>query len=318
MTNVPVRLAAIDIGTVTTRLLVADLEPDGTIHEVERSTDITHLGQDLSATGVLSADAMQRVAEVIERYAITLRELGVERYGAVATSASRDAANGDDFRAMLADKGVDVAVIDGAREAELSFRGATAERTGEGLLVVDCGGGSTELIVGDVAEEDGARSTCITASRSIDVGSRRMTERFLHADPPTRAELDEARIWAAAEFRPFFERLDERPSQMLALAGTATSLAAMRLELEHYDAQLVHGYVLSGSDLSDLLEMLSAMPLERRRRVTGLHPERAGVIVAGALIIETVLAIAGLDSLVVSEHDLLYGILLDSFCDLQE
>ncbi|HET6351481.1 MAG TPA: Ppx/GppA family phosphatase [Coriobacteriia bacterium] len=318
MTDVSVRLAAIDIGTVTTRLLVADLEPDGTIHEVERSTDITHLGADLSATGRLAPDAMDRVADVIERYAITMRELGVEHYGAVATSASRDADNGDDFRAMLAGRGVDVDVIEGSREAELSFRGATAERFGDGLLVVDCGGGSTELILGDVAEDDGVREARIEAARSIDVGSRRMTELFLHSDPPTHRELDEARVWAAAEFRPYFDRLDERPSQMLALAGTATSLAAMRLELEHYDAELVHGYVLSGSDLSDLLEMLASMPLDRRRRVTGLHPERAGVIVAGALILETVLAIAGLDSFVVSEHDLLYGILLDTFCHLQE
>lgn len=318
MTDASVRLAAIDIGTVTTRLLVADLEADGTIHEVERSTDITHLGADLSATGTLAPDAMLRVADVIERYARTMRELGVEHYGAVATSASRDAANGDEFRAMLADRGVEVEVIEGSREAELSFRGATAERFGEGLLVVDCGGGSTELILGDVAEEDGVREARIEAARSIDVGSRRMTERFLHSDPPTHHELDEARAWAAAEFRPYFDRLDERPSQMLALAGTATSLAAMRLELERYDAELVHGYVLSGSDLSDLLEMLASMPLDRRRGVTGLHPERAGVIVAGALILETVLAIAGLDSFVVSEHDLLYGILLDTFCHLQE
>lgn len=318
MSELPVRLAAIDIGTVTTRLLIADVEPDLAIHEVERSTDITHLGENLSRTGALSEDAMRRVADVIERYAIAMQDLGVEAYGAVATSASRDAENGDAFRAMLRERGVEVDVIPGAREAELSFAGATAEREGSGLLVVDCGGGSTELVLGTVSISDGTRQTDIESSRSIDVGSRRMTERFLHSDPPTASELDEARAWAVAEFRPYFDRLDERPSQMIALAGTATSLAAMRLELEHYDAERVHDYVLSGSDLSDLLEMLAALPLERRRHVVGLHPERAGVIVAGALILETVLAVAGLDSFVVSEHDLLYGILLDAYCDLQE
>lgn len=306
------RLAAIDIGTVTTRLLVADVD-DATVTEVERSTDITHLGEDLTRTGALSRDAMTRVAEVIGRYAERMESLGVERFWAVATSASRDAANGDEFLALLAERGVRPEIIAGAREAELAFLGATFERDGEGLLVVDCGGGSTELIVGDVRREDGVREQRIAAARSIDVGSRRMTELFLRTDPPTRAELDEARTWAAGELRPFFDLLDERPRVMLGLAGTATSLAAIRLQLAEYDASLVHGYVLGGADLAELLDLLARMPLVRRREVVGLHPGRAGVIVAGTLIFETVLALAGLSELVVSEHDILYGILLDAY-----
>ena len=158
----------------------------------------------------------------------------------------------------------------------------------------------------------------IEAARSVDVGSRRMTEMFLIGDPPTRTELEQARTWATAELRGYFDRLDERPREMIGLAGTATSLAAIQLGLTEYDPDRVHGHVLSGSDLSELLEMLADLPLARRKEVVGLHPERAGVIVAGALIFETILALAGLDRMGVSEHDVLYGILLDTYRDLQE
>lgn len=306
------RIAAIDIGTVTTRLLIADVGVGG-VDEVFRSTDITHLGEDLTATGRLGGDAMRRVGDVIAGYERICREHGVERIVAMATSASRDAENGHEFRAMLAELGVEPEIIEGLREAELSFTGATYRREGEGILVVDCGGGSTELVLGDVLSASGGElEPCIEAARSVDVGSRRMTERFLISDPPARAELDDARAWAVTELRPFFDRLDERARLMLALAGTATSLAAIRLGLAEYDAELVDGYELDGSDVSDLLDTLAGMPLAERKRVVGLHPDRAGVIVAGALILETVMALAGLDRMVVSESDILYGILLDA------
>lgn len=310
------RLAAVDIGTVTTRLLVADLE-DGAIEEVARSTDITQLGEGLSATGALAPEAIERVVRVIAGYVETMQELGVERYTAVATSASRDASNGEQFAAALLGVGLELSIIDGAREAELSFLGATVQLRGEGLLVVDCGGGSTELVAGDVVGEGATRESAIVSARSIDVGSRRMTDLFFTDDPPSRAQIEQARAWATAEMRGYFDRLDERPRAMIALAGTATSLAAIHLGLEVYDAARVHGYELSGSDVADLFETLAAMPLARRKEVVGLHPERAGVIVAGTLILETVLALAGLDAMVVSEHDLLYGILLDTYRDLQ-
>jgi exopolyphosphatase/guanosine-5'-triphosphate,3'-diphosphate pyrophosphatase len=229
--------------------------------------------------------------------------------------ASRDAGNGAEFLAMLAVRGVEPQIISGDREASLSFAGATSALEGEGLLVVDLGGGSTELVLGGV-EPGGTQR--IDAARSIDVGSKRMTELFLHADPPAAHELDEARAWAADELRPYFDGLRARPRQMIAVAGTATSLAAIKLELAEYDSDVVHGTVLSGSDLSELLAMLASLPLERRKQVTGLHPGRASVIVAGALILETVLGLAGLDEVTVSDHDILYGILLDTYRDLRE
>jgi len=312
------RIAAVDIGTVTTRLLVADVGPQGVEEVVARSTDITHLGEGLSTTGCLAGAAMRRVAAVIEDYAQIMRDLDVDRYVSLATSASRDAANAREFIAMLAERDVETRVIDGAREAELAFLGATAERIGSDMLVVDSGGGSTELVLGSVVAGDGGRVVDIQSSRSIDVGSRRMTEMFLPSDPPSRTELERARAWAVGEIRAYFDRLDARPREMIGLAGSATSLAAIQLELVEYDPSKVHGYVLSGSDLAGLLDMLAGMSLAERRAVVGLHPDRAGVIVAGTLIFETVMALAGLDRMVVSEHDILYGILLDTYRDLQE
>jgi len=311
------RLAAIDIGTVTTRLLVADVSEAGVV-EVERSTDITHLGEGLTVTGRLSDAAMGRVADVIARYARTMRELDVERFSAMATSASRDADNAEEFLARLAQHGVVPQVIPGDREAQLSFLGATSDMgEQEGLLVVDLGGGSTELILGHVREEGDGRVAEIVKARSIDVGSKRVTERFLPSDPPTASELAEARAWSVEQLRPYFDSLRDRPRLMVALAGTATSLSAIRQELAVYDPVLVHCSCLTGSELADLLEMLAAMPLARRQHVPGLDPGRAPVIVAGALILETVVALAGLDSTLVSEHDILYGILLDTYDELQ-
>lgn len=317
MTNAR-RLAAIDIGTVTTRLLVADVSDEGVV-EVARSTDITHLGEELTATGRLSVDAMERVGAVIAGYVETMRGLGVEKVTALATSASRDAKNADEFLSLLASHGLVPEIIPGEREARLSFAGATSDLDPvDDLLVVDLGGGSTELVFGSVAEEDGARAAEVERARSVDVGSRRVTELYLRADPPTADELAQAREWVVSELRPYFDGLRDRPKLMVALAGTATSLSAIHQGLVSYDAALVHGSCLSGSDLADLLEMLASLPLAERRAVPGLEPGRASVIVAGALILETIVALAGLDATLVSEHDILYGILLDTYCDLRE
>lgn len=309
------RLAAIDIGTVTTRLLIADVSPDG-LHEVMRSTDITHLGEGLTQSGRLGDAAMARVSDVIGRYANEMERAGVERMTALATSASRDAENAGDFIDLLARHGIVPEVITGAREANLAFLGATYELQGEGVIVADLGGGSTELILGSSTIEDGVRTQDIEAARSIDVGSKRLTEMFLASDPPTGAELDEARAYAARGFRPYFDGLKERPQSMISLAGTATTLSAIKQELAVYDGSRVHNSCLTGSDLADLLEMLAELPLRERMKVVGLDPGRAPVIVAGTLILETLLGMAGLDSTVVSEHDILYGILLDTYRNL--
>jgi exopolyphosphatase / guanosine-5'-triphosphate,3'-diphosphate pyrophosphatase len=312
------RVAAIDIGTVTTRLLVADVSGND-ITEVARSTDITHLGEDLTVTGRLSAEAIARVRDVVAGYVRTNADLGVERVTALATSASRDAENGGELVAALLSLGIAPRIIDGEDEARLSFLGATWSVTGEGLLVVDVGGGSTELILGSSeADEEGARTCDIETMRSVDVGSRRITEMFLHSDPPTARELEEARAYIAGALRPFFDAMRTKPRAMVSLAGAATSFSAIDLELAEYDSERVHLSCLTGPQLSDLIGMLASMPLQRRRDVVGLHPDRAAVIVGGGLVIETVLALAGLDSTLVSEHDILYGILLDTYRDLRQ
>ena len=312
------RLAAIDIGTVTTRLLVADVSAHD-VTEVVRSTDITHLGEDLTVSGRLSHAAIVRVRDVVSGYARTIAELGAERVTALATSASRDAENGGELVAALAAQGIDLRIIGGEEEARLSFAGATWSATGEGLLVVDVGGGSTELIFGSSeADEDNVRACDIETVRSVDVGSRRITEMFLRSDPPTPRELDDARAYIATALRPFFDALRTKPRTMVSLAGAATSFSAIYLELAEYDAARVHLSCLTGPQLSDLIGMLASLSLERRRQVAGLHPDRAAVIVGGGLVIETVLALAGLDSTLVSEHDILYGILLDTYRDLRQ
>ncbi len=308
------RIAAIDIGTVTTRLLVADVTTDG-VREIERSTDITHLGEMLTATGRLDDAAMRRVGETIGRYASRIADLGAERTAAYATSASRDAANADVFLELLERSGVRPEIVTGATEARLAFTGATYELDGEGILVADLGGGSTELILGSVTTEDGERVRDIEASRSIDVGSKRVTELFLPSDPPKTHELEEARAFVVGELRPYFDGLRSKPSEAVSLAGTATTLSAIKQELALYDPILVHNSCLTGSDLSDMLEMLAALPLEKRMEVVGLDPGRAPVIVGGTLILEAVIALAGLDSTLVSEHDILYGILLETYAD---
>ena len=307
------RLAAIDIGTVTTRLLVADVTPDAVV-EISRSTDITNLGEGLAQSGRLSREAIARVADVVGGYALTISELGAVRTIALATSASRDAENSDELLAALTVHGVAPEIITGEREARLSFIGATWSFSGTGVLVADVGGGSTELIFGSARRgPDRAQTGDIEAARSIDVGSRRVTDMFLHSDPPTPAELDAARAFIGREMRPFFEGLSGRPRAMVALAGAATTLSAINLMLATYDSDIVHMSCLTGAQLADTVAMLAALPLIRRLEVPGLHPGRASVIVGGGLVLETALALSGLDSTSISEHDILYGILLEAY-----
>ena len=304
------RLAAIDIGTVTTRLLIADVTST-IVTEVERSCDITHLGRGLTTSGRLSGEAMRDVAAVIGRYAAIIADAGATGVVAIATSASRDARNAGEFLAMLERTGIRPEVIEGSREALLSFTGATFGLEAVRVLVDDIGGGSTELVRGRISEETGER--VVELARSIDVGSRRLTEMFLHSDPPAAVETQAAREYARDMLRPYFDTPSERPELLVSVAGTATSLAAIRMEMAVYDPAMVHGYVLSGHDVAGMTERLAAMPLAQRREMIGLHPGRASVIVAGAMILEAIMELSGADSTMVSERDILYGILLDAY-----
>ena len=301
------RFAALDIGTVTCRLLVADVE-GGRVSEVAKEYAITDLGVGVDASGRLADDAMERVLATVDRYRETLDRCDTDERPlrgliAMATSAARDAANADEFTARLAERGVTLAVIPGEREAALTFTGASADFPGENLLVVDIGGGSTEIVAG-------CRGETPVASRSFNVGCRRVTERFLTDEVPTPAQMDAARAWVRAEMAPYFEALAARGftiDRVVAVAGTATSVVAVREAMAVYDSNRVHR-----AELRAIEESLAALPLEKRKATVGLDPKRAGVIVAGLVILEEVLDLAAADAYTVSESDILNGMILEA------
>jgi exopolyphosphatase/guanosine-5'-triphosphate,3'-diphosphate pyrophosphatase len=304
-----VRVAVVDIGTNSTRLLVADVTDDGHLTERERRTKVTRLGDRLGETGVLGDEAMARVLGTVGEYQEVIQEHGVERAVAVLTSAVRDAANGMDFLARVhaqAD-GLDARVIGGGEEARLTFRGATSERApGDATptLVIDVGGGSTELVVGSGDE--------VSFHVSTQAGVVRHTERHLATDPPTATELraladDVRETYAQAVPRP----VRRTPRAAIAVAGTATSLGAIDLDLERYAADRVHGHVVSLTACRSILERLAALPEAQRRDVRGLHPDRAPTIIAGVVMVIGALELFDLDAIVVSDHDILRGAALE-------
>ncbi|MHA6620250.1 Ppx/GppA phosphatase family protein [Pseudonocardia sp. DLS-67] len=310
------RVAAIDCGTNSIRLLVADVTTgsDGVpaLRDVHRETRIVRLGQGVDAAGRLVPEAIERTRVALADYTAVLLRKGTERVRMVATSATRDAANRDDFFGMVrATLGVEAEVISGDEEAQLSFIGAVGDLDPDDgpFVVVDVGGGSTELVVGTL-EVDGA---AVRAARSVDVGSVRITERCLHADPPTVDEVAEARELATRILDDAFAAVPVGGVRTwVGVAGTITTLSAVAQGLSEYDPDAVHLSRLPRADLHRIAGDLLGMSREERGRHGGIHPGRIDVIGGGALIVD-VLATelhdrAGVDELVVSEHDILDGI----------
>lgn len=305
------RYAVIGLGTVTCRMLVADVDACGALSEIRREYAIVNLGEGVDASGRLAADAIERAARTIGGYLSTLQVIddanGVSStVVAVATSAARDAANKDELIARLAQEGVELRIIPGEAEARLSFSGASMDFPGEDLLVVDVGGGSTEIVAGRGGQAP-------SRSRSFNVGCRRMTERFLKGDPPTADELQRAEAWVECEMAPYFNELRADGfswSRLIAVAGTATTVVSVHEAMERYDSAKVHGYEVSSEVLSSEGDRLAALPLAQRRQIVGLDPDRAPVIVAGFTILSKVLALAGVDSYTASETDILQGVAL--------
>jgi exopolyphosphatase / guanosine-5'-triphosphate,3'-diphosphate pyrophosphatase len=299
-----VRRAVVDIGTNSTRLLVADVE-DGRVGDVlERRTEITRLGAGVDADGRLSEEAMQRVYMVLDGYRELIDEHGGEKAVAVLTSAVRDAANGEEFAAAVRERwGLEPHVLSGDQEARLTFLGASSERDPDDptpTLVIDIGGGSTEFVIGAGRE--------MSFHVSNQAGVVRQTERHLHSDPPTADEQaalarDAREILTAG----VAERWRRDVGHAIAVAGTATSLASIAQELEPYDPDKVEGYVLRKAEIQRIRERLAGLTLAERRQVRGLHPGRAPTIVAGAIILLETLGLFGLDQVEVSEHDILRG-----------
>lgn len=306
------RYGALDIGTVTCRLLVADVE-DGAVREVAKEYAITDLGEGVDATGRLSEVAQDRVLACVDRYLEVLARFDTVEHPvrgliAMATSAARDAENAAEFTERLAERGVALTVIPGAREAALTFAGASADFPDENLLVVDIGGGSTELVAGRRGEEP-------VAAHSFNVGCRRVTERCLHDDPPAPAQLADARTWVREELAPFFQRLAADGfaiDRVIAVAGTATSVVSIREAMAVYDSARVHKARVTLDELRAIERDLAAEPLAARKATVGLDPKRAGVIVAGFVILEEVLGLAGVESYTASESDILKGMVLEA------
>ena len=300
------RVAAIDMGTNSTRLLVADVighGVDATVITIERRMTITRLGQGVDADRRLHPDAIARTLSALGEYGDVIRAHDVTAVRAVATSAARDADNRDDlFGPANGLIGARPEVISGSDEAELSFLGATAELSGvtAPYLVVDIGGGSTEFVVGHRAPE---------ASVSVDMGCVRLTEQFLESDPPAPEELSNAVGYVRDILRDVEQEVRgvASASTMIGLAGTVSTLAALDIGLATYDRDRIHGYVLTRAAAEDAFRTLATESREERRHNPGLEPGRVDVIVGGAIVLVTILRTFDYDELVVSESDILDG-----------
>lgn len=306
------RYAAIDIGTVTCRLLVADVTEDGRLDILERGYAITNLGEGVDATGRLKPEAIGRVADQIATYRERIdawQRPGEEpiRIVASATSAARDAENADEFVAALAPYGVQPKVIPGSREAELTFLGAASDFPGETLLVADIGGGSTELVIGRAGQRP-------LLAHSFNIGCRRVTERFFHADPPSPEERAKADTWMRGQFATFFDKAHEQGvsiDRFVAVAGTATTVVSVDQSMAVYDSSRVHKTQITRAQLQAVAQRFAAVPTAERARIVGLDPGRAPVIVAGMLILQAVMDLSGQDAYTASESDILQGLILD-------
>jgi exopolyphosphatase / guanosine-5'-triphosphate,3'-diphosphate pyrophosphatase len=287
------RVAAVDQGTNTTRMLVADIE-HGAVEEVSKRVEITRLGEGVDARRRLLPLPIARVRNALTDYRREAESLGAERILLVATSSVRDAENGEAFLGEIEwSYGFTTRLLSGDEEGELTFRGAAEGQVGV-TLVIDPGGGSTEFVVGEAGT--------VRSRVSVDIGSVRLTERFLHSDPPSPAEQKACADYVRSLLPP-------RPEadQALGVAGTITTIAALDLGGEHPEGLGTHGHRLTLAGVRAQRERLASLPLDERRRLPGLHPERAPVIVGGAILVEEVIDQFSLNALVVSERDILHG-----------
>jgi exopolyphosphatase / guanosine-5'-triphosphate,3'-diphosphate pyrophosphatase len=299
------RVAGIDCGTNSIRLLVAEVE-DGSLVDVVRRMKVVRLGEGVDRTGEFSAAAIARTLDGLGDYAAQVRTLGAQRVRMVATSAARDAANSAVFLdAAQAVLGVRPEVISGDEEARLSFLGATRglrpdAGNGPPFLVVDIGGGSTEFVLGTDA---------VSAARSVDIGCVRLTERSLPSDPPTAAEVTAASAVIDAAVAEAAEAVPVRAAATLvAVAGSATTVAAVALGLPGYEPAAIHGAVLTAAQVHEVTDALLSMTRAQRAALPVMHPGRVDVIGAGALILSRIVELTDVDEVVISEHDILDGI----------
>lgn len=301
------RVAGIDCGTNSIRLLIADLVPGAPLVDVHREMRVVRLGEGVDRTGLLSPQALARTGAALADYADLIRQNGVGEVRMVATSATRDATNSGEFTDLVRRQlGIGAEVITGLAEAELSFTGAVSGLSGtaDPLLLADIGGGSTELVLGSTAAG-------VRAAHSMDVGCVRMTERHLHSDPPQPVEVAAtlADLQLALEAAAFEVPVSEAAS-FVGVAGTVTTIAAIALGLPHYDPVAIHGSVLDYHQVADVTAELLVMTHRQRAALPVMHPGRVDVIGGGALVLRTMMEFLGAERVIVSEHDILDGIAL--------
>jgi exopolyphosphatase / guanosine-5'-triphosphate,3'-diphosphate pyrophosphatase len=297
------RVAVVDIGSNSTRLLVADIAGDEIV-DLQRRSTVTRLGQGVDATGALADEAIARVTAALDEYRTVIDELAAERVIGVMTSATRDASNGPQFLARVREEyGIDARVLTGDEEAQFTFTGAISGRPvpTRPVAVIDVGGGSTEVVIGTSADD-------VVFHVSMQLGVVRQTERFIDTDPPSYEELESL----ADDVRSILHRelpadLREQVGHAIAVAGTATSAASIALELDPYDPDRVEGHELLAASLEEQLAFLAQMTEAERRQVTGLHPDRAPTIIAGVIILRECIRVLDLDEVEVSDHDVLRG-----------
>lgn len=297
-----VKIAAIDLGTVSSRLLCAEMSNGQTVASTKR-TVITDLGEGVDATGVFAPAAIDRVAQACAEFVREAREFGAQHVCCTLTSAARDVSNGDELLDRLRDLGLAPQVIPGEVEARLTFYGVAHDFAGERIAVADSGGGSTELVVGR-ASDGGLELDC---AESLNIGCRRVTERFFSSAPPSANELDAAAAWARAQFEPYWAGLANRPERLVAVGGTVTTLVAMVHELAVYDSHFVHLQDLTIEQVEDGIDRMRSLAVEQIAQLPGIQAKRAPVILAGAIVVRELMRAGGYGRLTVSENSLLAG-----------
>ena len=301
------RLAAIDIGTNSTKTTVADAAADGTLSVVAEDSDVTRLGEGVDASGRLGDAPMARTLAAVVRFADAARASGAEVVLGAGTSALRDAANGSDFIQSVKDRArVDIQIITGDREAQFAYAAVRSDTSlhipaDAFLLVFDIGGGSTELILGDAAG--------VGRFQSLDIGAVRLTERFLHSDPPTAYELQQATAYAHAALETFLR--PAAPPFVAGIGGTALNIAAVTQGQTRPNTNALHGMALPRTAVASTLSQFAALPLSERRALPGLESKRADVIIAGALILDQLLTYFAADQFLLSVRGLRYGLLAE-------
>lgn len=299
------RIAAIDLGTVSSRLALARVR-EGRIVDLSKHSVITDMGRGVDAAGAFQDSAIERVVAACSQFAEEARAFGAEATCVTLTSAARDASNADELLARLEGLGFKPQVIPGEIEARLTFFGVARDFPGERIAVADPGGGSTEVVVGSYQPD--ASSLELERVHSFNIGCRRLTDRFFTSDPPAAEELDAAAAWAYEQFKSYWSALDERPDRLISVGGTVTTLVALEHELVPYDSDFVHLRELTAAEVDFQFERMRQLDVAGIASLKGMQVKRAPMMLAGSIVIRELMRSGGYRELTVSESSLLAGV----------